>query len=184
MSFDLLTMLAHAATEVNNQNHGEEAAHEGTLGDSSTTSPPSSTSVGSESTIHFSPRLQAKRERFEGSASLLDSQRGQLLSKPAAPEVDDAAGSAPSSPRTGCTEYECGYCGERKVSTSTGGDGRVRIRCECGGKHGDQKARMHAKWTLVEPGVGGPIKQTQAQSRRSKRRYQPFPEANVGETQH
>lgn len=45
-------------------------------------------------------------------------------------------------------EYECGYCKVRKVSTSTGGDGRVRIRCECGGKHSDGRPRMHAKWKL------------------------------------
>lgn len=45
-------------------------------------------------------------------------------------------------------EYECGYCKVRKVSTSTGGDGRVRIRCECGGKHQDGQPRMHAKWKL------------------------------------
>merc|ERR1719198_2087998 len=45
-------------------------------------------------------------------------------------------------------EYECGYCKVRKVSTSTGGDGRVRIRCECGGKHNDGQPRMHAKWKL------------------------------------
>jgi hypothetical protein len=45
-------------------------------------------------------------------------------------------------------EYEWGYCKVRKVSTSTGGDGRVRIRCECGGKHSDGQPRMHAKWKL------------------------------------
>jgi len=47
-------------------------------------------------------------------------------------------------------EYVCGYCGARKVSTSRSVDGRVRIRCECGGKHGDSKPRMHAKWTLSQ----------------------------------
>jgi len=45
-------------------------------------------------------------------------------------------------------EYQCGYCGDRKISTSAGGDGRVRIRCECGGKHADATPRMHAKWKL------------------------------------
>jgi len=45
-------------------------------------------------------------------------------------------------------EYECGYCAVRRVSTSIGGDGRVRIRCDCGGKHQDRKPRMHAKWKL------------------------------------
>jgi len=47
------------------------------------------------------------------------------------------------------SEYECGYCSTRKVSTSAGSDGRVRIRCECGGKHCDNKPRMHAKWTQI-----------------------------------
>lgn len=51
-------------------------------------------------------------------------------------------------------EYECGYCGQCKVSTSSGADGRVRIRCECGGKHRDKQARMHAKW-IARPGKGG-----------------------------
>lgn len=45
-------------------------------------------------------------------------------------------------------EYQCGYCGERKISTSAGGDGRVRIRCDCGGKHQDRVPRMHAKWKM------------------------------------
>merc|ERR1711934_51902 len=43
-------------------------------------------------------------------------------------------------------EYKCGYCGRLKTSLSTGQDGRVRIRCECGGKHKDDKPRMHAMW--------------------------------------
>ena len=72
-------------------------------------------------------------------------------------------------------QYECGYCGRRKQSTSrgaapnvtmrvimsvtavvmltcvyacAGADGRVRHRCECGGKHADSKARMHANWKM------------------------------------
>eukprot|EP00658_Telonema_sp_P-2_P026645 TRINITY_DN20779_c0_g1_i4.p2 TRINITY_DN20779_c0_g1~~TRINITY_DN20779_c0_g1_i4.p2 ORF type:complete len:108 (+),score=24.94 TRINITY_DN20779_c0_g1_i4:77-400(+) len=48
-------------------------------------------------------------------------------------------------------EYVCGYCGTRKVSTSIGRDGRVRIRCDCGGKHSDGVPRMHAKWSLCNP---------------------------------
>lgn len=45
--------------------------------------------------------------------------------------------------------YSCGYCGELKTSASSGADGRVKIRCECGGKHQDGKIRMHATWHLV-----------------------------------
>jgi len=168
-------MLAHAASEVNESNHSQEPAHEAPGQDSSTASPPGSTSMGSESTIHFSPRDQAKQPRLEAAPLECQHQKPQPTRTGAAgPQGDEGGVSAPSSPRVGCTEYECGYCGERKVSTSTGGDGRVRIRCECGGKHGDQKARMHAKWTLVEAGSGSPTKLTHAQSRRSKRRYEPY----------
>ena len=46
--------------------------------------------------------------------------------------------------------YKCGYCSEVRISSSNCTDGRVRIRCSCGGKHQDQKPRMHAKWFLVE----------------------------------
>ena len=45
--------------------------------------------------------------------------------------------------------YQCGYCKAEKVSSSTGRDGHIRIRCSCGGKHGDRNPRMHAKWALV-----------------------------------
>jgi len=55
-------------------------------------------------------------------------------------------------------EYECGYCFTHKVSTSSGSDGRVRIRCECGGKHQDKVARMHAKWVAL-PSKGGQSQQ-------------------------
>lgn len=64
------------------------------------------------------------------------------------------------------TPYECGYCGEVKMTTaSRSDDGRVRIRCKCGGKRMDGEVRMHAMWRLVKtdsstPGTG------------SKNRYQ------------
>lgn len=51
--------------------------------------------------------------------------------------------------QTTVTQYRCGYCRKLKTSSSTGGDGRVRIRCECGGKHRDSKPRMHAMWLQV-----------------------------------
>ena len=44
--------------------------------------------------------------------------------------------------------YICGYCDRRKTSTSRCADGRVRIRCQCGGQHKDGKPRMHATWIL------------------------------------
>jgi len=48
--------------------------------------------------------------------------------------------------------YSCWYCGAKKVSASEGEDGRVRIRCECGGQHGDGIPRMHARWVPLESG--------------------------------
>eukprot|EP00656_Telonema_subtile_P041897 TRINITY_DN4722_c0_g1_i2.p1 TRINITY_DN4722_c0_g1~~TRINITY_DN4722_c0_g1_i2.p1 ORF type:complete len:326 (-),score=73.53 TRINITY_DN4722_c0_g1_i2:284-1261(-) len=53
-------------------------------------------------------------------------------------------------PDSGTPLYQCGYCRSVKSSSSAGADGRVRIRCECGGKHKDGKARMHANWNLVK----------------------------------
>ena len=47
-------------------------------------------------------------------------------------------------------KYICGYCKRIKKSTSFCSDGRVRIRCECGGQHLDGRSRMHATWTAVE----------------------------------
>ena len=46
--------------------------------------------------------------------------------------------------------YICGYCDQRKTSTARCADGRVRIRCKCGGQHKDGQNRMHATWTLAE----------------------------------
>jgi len=73
-------------------------------------------------------------------------------------DQDDKQGEGPSdleltiaSVRASEPWYACGYCGTRKASTSAGGDGRVRIRCECGGKHKDRKARMHANWRPCSP---------------------------------
>lgn len=59
------------------------------------------------------------------------------------------------------TEYTCVYCGVRKTSTSAGVDGRVRIRCECGGKRRDNKPRMHAMWHPCRP-LEQPIEQPSA----------------------
>jgi len=48
--------------------------------------------------------------------------------------------------------YSCAYCGTKKTSTSAASDGRVRIRCKCGGKYADNKPRMHANWKRVVEG--------------------------------
>jgi len=47
-------------------------------------------------------------------------------------------------------KYSCVYCGQIKVSASTGQDGRIRIRCECGGKRRDNSSRVHAMWNVME----------------------------------
>merc|ERR1711865_544387 len=49
-------------------------------------------------------------------------------------------------------QFTCGYCKRVKTSSSCS-DGRVRIRCECGGQHLDNKPRMHATWTPVDNSV-------------------------------
>lgn len=46
--------------------------------------------------------------------------------------------------------YVCGYCGEHKKSSCGSSDHRVRIRCECGGRRGDFKRRMHARWNRLD----------------------------------
>jgi len=45
--------------------------------------------------------------------------------------------------------YVCSYCKRHKLSASKGQDGRVRIRCECGGRHRDGTPRMHAQWSAA-----------------------------------
>ena len=45
--------------------------------------------------------------------------------------------------------YVCHYCRRHKLSASKGQDGRVRIRCECGGRHRDGTPRMHAQWSAA-----------------------------------
>jgi len=144
MMFDALSMLAHAASEAAIEPHEAFVESPREAG-----SAPSSTSIDSASTMTFSPQL--KHQTLERECPPVRHLRETTEENQAPAIEDEAIESAPSSPgraEAGCTEYECGYCGERKISTSTGGDGRVRIRCECGGKHGDLKARMHAKWTI------------------------------------
>jgi len=55
---------------------------------------------------------------------------------------------ASSGPVEGMRHFMCTYCNRKKSSASKGQDGRVRIRCECGGKHKDGEPRMHALWIL------------------------------------
>lgn len=43
-------------------------------------------------------------------------------------------------------DYGCGYCGVHRTSASACSDGRVRIRCECGGVRQDSIPRIHANW--------------------------------------
>ena len=43
-------------------------------------------------------------------------------------------------------DYICGYCGIHRTSASACSDGRIRIRCDCGGVRQDKVPRMHAHW--------------------------------------
>ena len=46
--------------------------------------------------------------------------------------------------------FSCRYCKKKKWSNSCNAqDGRVRIRCECGGKNKDGNPRQHAMWDPV-----------------------------------
>jgi len=74
---------------------------------------------------------------------------GQAVMMEAKPVQDDEADVSPM--------YQCGYCQSIKTSSSAGADGRVRIRCECGGKHQDGKSRMHANWNPLASRPGAPI---------------------------
>ena len=73
----------------------------------------------------------------------------QTILKPT-PQVKNAhkSGDACTSNLAKMIRYSCSYCGSVKASSSTGHDGRIRIRCECGGKYGGKYAdvapRMHA----------------------------------------
>tara|TARA_B100000513_G_C11898946_1_gene184805 strand:- start:835 stop:1371 length:537 start_codon:yes stop_codon:yes gene_type:complete len=62
--------------------------------------------------------------------------------------IDIAMVSAKVEKRTDAIKrtYACKYCGLRKEAAIASADGRVRIRCPCGGKHADGKTRMHANW--------------------------------------
>merc|ERR1712166_560940 len=53
-------------------------------------------------------------------------------------------------PHTGSLrqEYICGYCDRRKPSIVRCVDGRVRLRCKCGGPQADGKLRLHSAWSM------------------------------------
>ena len=49
--------------------------------------------------------------------------------------------------------YSCTYCSVVKTSASLCADGRVRIRCWCGGHRQDGQKRMHANWKAVDTSI-------------------------------
>lgn len=53
--------------------------------------------------------------------------------------------------------YNCGYCDRLKTSASLCADGRVRIRCACGGQRQDGVPRMHANWKPITGSMILPI---------------------------
>jgi len=81
----------------------------------------------------------------------------QTILKPT-PRVTNAhkSSDAYTSNLTKMIRYSCSYCGRVKASSSTGHDGRIRIRCECGGKYADSSPRMHAMWTAVKEDENDP----------------------------
>ena len=115
--FDALSMLAHAASEAAIEPHEAFVESPREAG-----SAPSSTSIDSASTMTFSPQL--KHQTLERECPPVRHLRETTEENQAPAIEDEAIESAPSSPgraEAGCTEYECGYCGERKISTSSGG---------------------------------------------------------------
>ena len=68
----------------------------------------------------------------------------ELRSEATGPFQRSSASANVSEVSQGPTEYQCNYCSRIKKSLSAGTDGRVRIRCDCGGKHQDNTPRMHA----------------------------------------
>ena len=46
--------------------------------------------------------------------------------------------------------HSCTYCSVVKTSASLCADGRVQIRCCCGGQRQDGQKRMHANWKAVD----------------------------------
>jgi hypothetical protein len=91
------------------------------------------------------------------SSPLSSSTKIPIRKKIQKPSVKKAA--AGSDEKAVEVEFQCGYCNAIKGSMSTGGDGHVRIRCKCGGKHGDGKMRMHARWKML-----GPVRQINTSS--------------------
>jgi len=102
----------------------------------------------------FSAMAGLKVERSSNGSK--KDRRGANLTKGIEKKKRNTSGSPRATPSRGLeensAEYKCGYCGITKTSMSAGKDGHVRIRCECGAKHGDRKPRMHAKWHMVRKG--------------------------------
>lgn len=67
-------------------------------------------------------------------------------------------------------EYQCGYCGYHKVSSSAASDGMVRIRCPCGGARADGVPRMHAHWNPIKTEDAEKLKVLEQQQERIKER--------------
>ena len=46
-------------------------------------------------------------------------------------------------------DYICGYCDRGKTSMVRCVQGRVRLRCKCGGQQNDGKLRLHSNWSIA-----------------------------------
>ena len=112
-------------------------------------------------------RQDSKRSRSPPNQVHVVPAAPELVADPMMPPAMTWQAAAPLSKRTKPSVdrdvlkvYVCGYCGRHKTSISRCADGRVRIRCQCGGQHKDGKPRMHATWTLAagcnsDSGQGG-----------------------------
>lgn len=95
----------------------------------------------SESDLHF-----ALQEVDSGECLLWGAETLKVFQRDPPPKKDNKVATV-SGDQT--FDFECGYCKRVKPSNSEGSDGRVRIRCECGGKHKDNIPRMHAQWVKI-----------------------------------
>lgn len=117
----------------------------------------------------LAPRNQPHGNMLEGTGGGLHSSvavvkcehrpaEGSATSYRAADARDGARGSAgrgsmppKASSKSSAPTFRCNYCGKLKQSSCKPSDGRVRIRCMCGGKHKDGESRLHTHWSEVPP---------------------------------
>jgi len=117
----------------------------------------SAESLSSQPYSQTHPRIKhthtLKRARSKDCTTALPKSYSQVTDLSWGSVTSAQTAAAPATKRTKGTghKYICGYCSKVKTSASACSDGRVRIRCECGGQYQDGKARMHATWSPLDP---------------------------------